>query len=64
MRIVDKMNDTESRVGNRTRDSKHMNATETGTGTARNTNPVGALRCTPNASLVFTGRARDGQEEL
>ena len=40
-----------------------MNATETGTETARNTNHKDALRCTPNASVVFTGRARDGQED-
>ena len=57
------MDDTERRVGDRTRDSKRMNATETVTGTARNTNPVDALRCTPNANVVFTGRARDGHED-
>ena len=44
-------------------DSRAMNATETGTETARNTNPVDALRCTPNANVVFTERARDGQED-
>ena len=40
-----------------------MNATETVTETARNNNPVDALRRTSNANLVFTGRARDGHEE-
>ena len=39
-----------------------MNATETVTGTARNTNPIGALRRMSNANVVFTGRARDGHE--
>lgn len=58
------MDDTESRVGDRTRDSKQMNATETVTETARNTNPIGALRRTSNANVVFTGRARDGHEGL
>ena len=46
-------------LGDRTRDSSAMSATETVTGTARNTNPVDALRCTPNANVVFTGRARE-----
>lgn len=41
-----------------------MNATETGTGIARNTNHVDALRRMSNANVVFTGRARDGHEEL
>ena len=40
-----------------------MNATETVTGTARNTNHVDALRCTPNANVVSKGRARDGQAD-
>ena len=61
--IVDKITIQKAWLGNRTRDSSAMNATETVTGTARNTNPVDALRCTPNANVVFTGRARDGQEE-
>ena len=51
-------------VGNRTRDSSAMSATEAGTETARNTNHVDALRRMSNANLVFTGRARDGHEEL
>ena len=40
-----------------------MNATETVTGTARNTNHKDALRRMSNASVVFTGRARDGHED-
>lgn len=43
-------------VGNRKRDSRAMNATETVTETARKTNPVDALR--------LKGRARDGHEGL
>ena len=61
--IVDKWTIQKAWLGNRTRDSKQMNATETVTETARNTNPIDALRCTPNANVVFTGRARDGHEE-
>lgn len=61
--IVDKITIQKAWLGNRTRDSKPMNATETVTETARNTNPVDALRCTPNANVVFTGRARDGHED-
>ena len=40
-----------------------MNATETVTETARNTNHKDALRRMSNANLVFTGRARDGQAD-
>ena len=40
-----------------------MNATETVTETARNTNPIGALRRMSNANVVFTGWARDGHED-
>lgn len=40
-----------------------MNATETVTETARNTNPVDALRRQSDANVVFTGRARDGHED-
>ena len=61
--IVDKITIQKVWLGNRTRDSKQMNATETVTKTARNTNPVDALRRMSNASVVFTGRARDGQED-
>lgn len=63
MEIVDKITIQKAWLGNRTRDSSAMNATETVTETARNTNHKDALRCTPNASVVFTGRARDGQED-
>ena len=42
--IVDKITIQKAWLGNRTRDSKQMNATETVTETARNTNPIGALR--------------------
>lgn len=63
LRVVDKKTIQKAWLGNRTRDSKQMNATEAVTETARNTNPVDALRCTPNANVVFTGRARDGHED-
>ena len=56
--IVDKITIQKAWLGNRTRDSSAMNATETVTETARNTNPIGALRRTSNANVVFTGRAR------
>lgn len=39
-----------------------MNATETVTGTARNTNPIDASRRMSDANVVSKGRARDGQE--
>ena len=42
--IVDKITIQKAWLGNRTRDSKQMNATETVTETARNTNPVDASR--------------------
>lgn len=58
------MDDTERWLGDRTRDSKQMSATETGTGTARNNNPVDASRRMSDANVVFTERARDGHEEL
>ena len=61
LRFVDTHTIQKAWLGNRTRDSSAMSATETVTETARNNNPVDALRCTPNASVVFTGRARDGQ---
>ena len=44
LRFVDKITIQKAWLGNRTRDSSAMNATETVTGTARNTNPIGALR--------------------
>lgn len=62
--IVDKMAIQKAWLGNRTRDTRAMNATETVTETARNTNHKDALRRMSNANLVFTGRARDGHEEL
>ena len=61
--IVDKWTIQKAWLGDRTRDSKLMNATETVTETARNTNPVDASRRMSDASVVFTGRARDGQED-
>ena len=61
--IVDKWTIQKAWLGNRTRDSSAMNATETVTETARNTNPVDASRRQSNANVVFTGRARAGHEE-
>lgn len=61
--IVDKWTIRRAGLGNRTRDSKQMNATETETETARNNNPVDASRRMSDANVVFTGRARDGHED-
>lgn len=60
--IVDKMTIQKAWLGNRTRDSRAMNATETVTETARNTNPIDASRRMSDANVVSKGRARDGQE--
>ena len=54
--IVDKMAIQKAWLGNRTRDSRAMNATETVTETARNTNHVDALRRMSNAFLYESGR--------
>ena len=63
LEIVDKITIQKAWLGNRTRDSSAMSATETVTETARNINPVDALRCTPNANGLFKGRARYGHED-
>ena len=62
LRFVDTHTIQKAWLGNRTRDSRAMNATETVTETARNTNPIDASRRMSDANVVSKGRARDGQE--
>ena len=56
LRFVDTHTIQKVWLGNRTRDSSAMNATETETETARNTNHVDALRRMSNAFLYESGR--------
>ena len=54
--IVDKWTIQKAWLGDRTRDWSAMNATETETETARNTNHLDALRRMSNAFLYESGR--------